>query len=377
MSVRKRKWRDKQGRQHERWMVHIEHTWPDGRKQTIRKVSPVQTKRGAEQYERELRKQLVSGEILKGGAKRRKVPTLKEFSEEFLAYQATMNKPGVIDWKKSILRTHLLPALGRRRLDAIDERVIDAFKVSQSQLELAPKTVNDHLKLLGRMLRVAKRWKLISEVPEIVLPKLAAPSFDFLDFKEAKLFLEGAWAYELYGGMWPIYMVVAMRTGLRLGEMKSLRWREDLDLDRGRVRVQRSHSDKHGFASPKNGKSRDVPLTLDALEALRSWRGQARGELVFSQLSSGEPLRHRQPNNAVKAIAKSVGLRQIHTHVLRHTFASHAVMRGIPMRQVQEWLGHSSIVVTMRYAHLADGMGDAMIQRLDPSSDGDQRPDAE
>ena len=55
MSVRKRRWRDKQGRQHEKYMVHIQHTWPDGRKQTIRKVSPVQTKRGAERYERELR----------------------------------------------------------------------------------------------------------------------------------------------------------------------------------------------------------------------------------------------------------------------------------------------------------------------------------
>ena len=48
MSVRKRKWTDKQGRSRERWMVHIEHTWPDGRKQVLRKVSPVQTKRGAE-----------------------------------------------------------------------------------------------------------------------------------------------------------------------------------------------------------------------------------------------------------------------------------------------------------------------------------------
>ena len=61
MTVRKRKWSDKAGRQHEKWMIHIEHTWPDGRKQTIRKVSPMQTKRGAEQYERELRQQLVSG----------------------------------------------------------------------------------------------------------------------------------------------------------------------------------------------------------------------------------------------------------------------------------------------------------------------------
>gem|GEM_PF-4373329 len=95
----------------------------------IRKVSPVQTKGGAEQYERELRKQLVSGEILKGGAKRQKVQSLKEFSGEFLAYQAAM----------------------------------------KTQAKLAPQTINHQLKLIARMLRVAKRWKLIRDVPEVVL----------------------------------------------------------------------------------------------------------------------------------------------------------------------------------------------------------------
>ena len=55
MSVRKRRWRDKHGHQRTSWMIHIEHTWPDGRRQTIRKVSPMQTTRGAEAYEREVR----------------------------------------------------------------------------------------------------------------------------------------------------------------------------------------------------------------------------------------------------------------------------------------------------------------------------------
>jgi Arm DNA-binding domain len=61
MSARKRKWRDKHGRVQEKWMIHIEYTNPDGSRQTIRKVSPVQTKRGAEQYEREVRQALLDG----------------------------------------------------------------------------------------------------------------------------------------------------------------------------------------------------------------------------------------------------------------------------------------------------------------------------
>jgi hypothetical protein len=61
MSVRKRKWRDSKGRVHHKWMIHIEHKHPDGKIEAIRKVSPVNTMRGAEQYERELREQLFSG----------------------------------------------------------------------------------------------------------------------------------------------------------------------------------------------------------------------------------------------------------------------------------------------------------------------------
>ena len=81
MSVRKRKWRDQHGRQREKWMIHVEYTAPDGRKQTIRKVSPVQTKRGAEQFEREIRAQLLSGDW-KGGRKTKQTPTLEAFSKD-------------------------------------------------------------------------------------------------------------------------------------------------------------------------------------------------------------------------------------------------------------------------------------------------------
>ena len=73
---------------------------------------------------------------------------------------------------------------------------------------------------------------------------------------------------------------------------------------------------------------------------------------------SGEP--------ELARIAESIGMRKITNHCLRHSFASHAVMRGISIRQVQEWMGHGSVVVTMKYAHLAQSHGDELIQRLCP-----------
>jgi len=352
-------------------MIHISHTGPDGRKQTIRKVSPVQTKRGAGQYERKLRQQLVSGAWEEDANERQQTPTLAEFAEEFLAYQATINKPGSVDTKRTMLRLHLLPAFGKRRLDRIDERAIDAYTVAKLEYvtprgtPIQPSTVNMHLKLLGRMLRVARKWKLIRELPEINLLKERKADFDFLDFDEAEVFLRGAAQHR---PQWHPYMVVAMRTGLRVGEMVALRWR-DVDLERGRITVRCSYDRKRKvFTSTKNNKIRELPLTRDALDALRTQRkrGPTDREQVFVD-DLGEHFDSHATQYAIEKIAEALGMRHIHNHVLRHTFASHAAMRGIPIPQIQQWLGHSSIVVTMRYAHLSRGVGDNLIQRLNPS----------
>jgi len=359
MSVRKRKWVDKQGQTQEKWMIHVEHTWPDGRRQTIRKVSPVQTKRGAEQYEREVRKLLVSGQWEE--ADRPKTPTLEEFADEFLAYQATVNKPQVVDDKRVLLRVHLMPAFGKLGLDQIDTRAIDAYKVEKLGLGKEPQTINQHLKLLGRVLRVARKWKLIKELPEFGLLKARKTGFDFLTFDECERFLAAA---REHVPDWYPYMLVAARTGLRVGEMLALRWREDIDLERGRLRVQQSHHRKHGISTTKNGKCRELPLTWDAKEALAAQRTRAPGDLVFPMLDV--KAKDTMVNHWLDKACEHAGLRRIHNHVLRHTFASHAIMRGVPIRQVQEWLGHGSVIETMRYTHLAEGHGDELIKLLAP-----------
>jgi len=134
--------------------------------------------------------------------------------------------------------------------------------------------------------------------------------------------------------------------------------------------VQQSYNPHNGFTSTKNDKIRELPLTWDAIAALKAQRElvDTDSEFVFPG-ADDKVLSANRTNEVLADISEAAGIRRIHNHCLRHSFASHAVMRGIPIRQVQEWLGHGSIVVTMRYAHLAHGIGDELIRRLAPTPD--------
>ena len=167
---------------------------------------------------------------------------------------------------------------------------------------------------------------------------------------------------------WHSFVVVALRTGLRVGELLALRWRKDIDLERKRLRVQQAYTREGGFDTPKTECSlRELPLTWDAVKALEAQRRAVRGKLVFPDVEEqGEVGSLRSAGWFVGKVARLAQLRHVHPHVLRHTFASHAVMRGVPLRVVKDWMGHATIDMTMRYAHLAEGVADNMIGRLAP-----------
>lgn len=383
MSVYKKKWTGKSGRVQTKWMIHIKHKRHDGTIQVIRKVSPVNTKRGAETYERELRQKLLSSPCGKEKEKKKParppkvVPTLKTFAGDFLAYQATVNKPTELKSKRSILEHHLLPAFGHLRLDRIDVRAVDRYKVDKlaasgsesvnstrrrPQAGLSPKTINNHLMVLSRLLKVASKWKLIDKVPEIEKLRVPKQAFDFLDFGETERFLAAAREHE---PQWYPFVLVAVRTGLRVGELLALRWPDHVRLSRRQLRIEQSYTREGGLDTPKSGRAREVPLTWDALEVLTQLRRSSKGPLVFPN-AEGEIGSLRSVGHFVGKVARHAGLRHVHPHMLRHTFASHAVMKGVPIRLLQEWMGHASIEMTMRYAHLAEGVGHELIDLLAP-----------
>jgi integrase len=135
-----------------------------------------------------------------------------------------------------------------------------------------------------------------------------------------------------------------MKTGMRLGELRGLRW-GDCDLVAGTIRVQRNLVGRHE-GTPKNGKARTVDLSVSAVAALKAHR-HLRGERVFCNLD-GKDYTLGEWRYWLKRCCLRAGLRVIGWHTLRHTFASHLVGRGATITVIKELLGHGTLQVTMR-----------------------------
>jgi integrase len=342
------------GRKIKDWMVDVNFQHPDGRRVRIRKVSPVQTRRGAEQYERELRASLLAGTY--GRKEEEPVPLFAEYVKQFTSdYVKCTNKPSEVQTKADIFRVHLLPAFGHLRLDEINARRIDGFTSAQYDKKYNPKTINNQLACLRRALVIAKRWGLLRDLPCITALKTADPEIDFFSFEEVERLLRNARAEDR------AMVVVAVRTGMRLGELRGLRW-GDLDLKAGRLVVRQSLT-RQQFGTPKSGRSREIPLSTDTVKALQAHR-HLRGELVFCR-EDGKPLGKDQCNEILWRCCRLAGVRKVGWHLLRHTFASHLAMRGVSLRAIQMLLGHSTVQMTERYAHLSPDVRRDAVELLD------------
>jgi integrase len=156
--------------------------------------------------------------------------------------------------------------------------------------------------------------------------------------------------------------MTAAFTGLRLGELLALQWR-DVDFAGEVIRVRRSYNVHGGLGTPKSGKVRSVPMVPEVARVLarlseREWFTEEE-DLMFpgevGTFQDASALRARYRAALVRA-----ELRPLRFHDLRHTFGTLAVRRA-EVPAVQAWMGHSDIQTTMRYVHHRDRGGEAKL----------------
>jgi integrase len=284
--------------------------------------------------------------------------TLGELAEEYLAYKRDHGKRSLKDDER-IVRARLLPAFGAglpvHRLTAAAiaqyEKARMAAPVVPGGRKLSAHTVRNELGVLRHCLRLARRWGYLDVVPEVVLPKMPRGRLRFLDADEIGRLLETCQASR--NRFLSAVVVLALHTGMRKSELLGLEW-ERVDLSSARIRLDRTKSDE----------PRGVPINRAVYEALIALEPDPdrRHGRVFP---SGNDRRGSQIRTAFEVALTRAGITGFRFHDLRHTAASHLVMRGASLKDVQEILGHADLRMTNRYAHLSPAHLRGAVERLE------------
>jgi integrase len=247
------------------WEVNIRTKLPDGTRYRERSRAPVSSKTAAQRWGEDRERHVVQHGLPQ---QHKEVPTLNEFAPRFLDgyVRANRQKPSGIAGEQSVLKWHLLPALGDQRLNAITNEHVQRVKLKLASK--SPKTVNNVLTVLSILLKTAVEWGELERLPCTIkaLPtsKGAAGFHDFEEYERlltvAQKRSDNTYLMVLLGG----------DAGMRLGEIVALEWR-DVDLDARRLTVQRSDWQGH-VTTPKGGRLRRLPLTQRLTAALKATR---------------------------------------------------------------------------------------------------------
>lgn len=207
------------------------------------------------------------------------------------------------------------------------------------------------------------------------LPRLKKKDIKFFTLEEQDRFMDA-----IVGDKLEIAFVLALSTGMRIGEILALRWK-DVDLREGVIRVTQSLN-RIKIHDPKSKKKtelcfqetktksgrRSIPLPENVLMELKAYKLKQQHEQsnVISLFSDndlvvctelGNPVEPRNLMRSFYRIIKAAKIPKTNFHSLRHTFASRALEVGIPPKVVQEMLGHSTIVMTLdTYSHVIPDM---------------------
>jgi integrase len=275
-------------------------------------------------------------------------------------------RPRTLDRYRSDVEHHIVPAIGRHRLDKLHPAHLVALYNAKAAEGLSGASLRHLHAVIRRGLNVAVKWQLITVNPATLVdsPKPRQHEVIPLSATEARRLVEAA-----RGDRMEARWLVALALGLRQGEALGLCW-DDIDLDKGLLHIRRALQRYRGgglvFTEPKTARSRRaIPLPAPLIAALRQHRErQDKERITAAQLwrgspcvfttPAGTPIDPRNDNREFKKLLARAGLPLVRLHDLRHTAASLLLAQNVPARVVMEILGHSQIALTMNtYSHVA------------------------
>ncbi len=254
-------------------------------------------------------------------------PLFEDFVKEYLQYAKGKKKT----WKRDLIITNSAePHFRGMKIDDIPPTVIAEYKAKRAD-EVKPATVNRELACLRHIFSMAEKWGRASYNPVKEVKVLRAPIRPerILNDSEIERLISSA------KGRTCDIIIVAINTGMKLGEILSLKW-EDVDVSGGILVVKGS----------KKERDRKIPIN-STVSALLSNLKRADNPYVFGDPKTVHPT--KKVEKSFKGALRRAGLEGCTFHDLRHSFARKLAQNGVDPMTVKELLGHSTLEVTKRY----------------------------
>jgi integrase len=322
-------------------------------------------------------------ELDSGSYREIKKMTFREFAENWLRdYAGDTNhiKESTASRYVAVINAHHIPFFGDYYLADITPVIVQEFISYMSNIPLQASTIQSHLAPLTKMMTHAVKWGYLrhSPMPLVERPKVRQKEMSFLSGTEVKRMVDQV------PGEWYTFFLTAALTGLRLGELLAMRWK-NVQWETCRYNV-RERIYRGIFNTPKSDASmRSVDLSPMVLESLRTHKAMQNemklrqgaayenNSLVFCR-DSGTPLINPAGLRTLFVNALTdANCPIIRIHDLRHTYVALLIDQGASPKYIQGQLGHASIQMTFDiYGHLMPEAGQAVVERLDSQVFGTQ-----
>jgi integrase len=357
--------------------------WYSGGRQVQRKIGPKRKSGSREgltsaQAEREMQRRIERERaVVRSGM------SIADLGERYLDHleHVMERKPTTLGDYRSMLGKHLSPYFGDRAIERIEPERITGLIAAKKSEGLATKTITNMLTFMHGLFgfAVKRGWVLANPIASVDRPRAPGgdPDIRYLDLGDVEALLRAVPDDYLGSTECTLYLAATM-SGLRQGELIALRW-IDVDWQAARIRVRRNYT-RQAFGTPKSKRSsRSVPMTERLAGALdrhfKSSEYQGDEDLVFAHPYTGAPLDASKLRKRYKQALASAGVRPVRFHDLRHTFGTHCAAAGVPLRTLQEWMGHRDFKTTLIYSDYAPSAHEAeLVERaFSPAPDPAQK----
>ena len=316
--------------------------WRENGKQYWRSLK-TKDKAEAKRLFKQFKRAYLQGKLIKLEEGVRKI-TLNAFAEEYFTWLEKAREPRTAEtyrdsWDK------FAQLVGNINLNDITRKHIDIFVQNELSKGNKPITVNKDLRSLKAIFSKAVEWEYLKENPlkGYKLLKVDRKPPRALTKDEIIRLLSA-----ITDDWFRLLVAMAIYTGCRRNELLNLTW-EHIDLENRIIYIEKT----------KNHQSRYIPISNNLMAVLTKLRTFTQVGKLFPKWSPNY-VTHR-----FKEFARKAGLPDVRFHDLRHTFATHLISEGVPLKVLQELLGHQSINATMIYAHAMEEQKRKAVEKLE------------